>query len=101
MNDSITTARLPPDTRIKLLTLSRIKGKTKSDIIKESLEMYYTQEENEIDSFSVGESFFGKYGSGENDRATTYRERIKKKLSDKMAADNKSAYIKPADRKSE
>jgi len=89
MNESITTARLPADTRIKLLTLSRIKGKTKSDIIKESLEMYYTQEENEIDSFTIGESYFGKYGSGENDRAVTYRERIKKKLSGRMAAVNK------------
>ena len=81
MKQQITTARLPPDTRNKLLTLSRIKGKTKSDIIKESLEMYYEYEENEIDSFTLGEPYFGNYGSGENDRSTTYRERIKKKLS--------------------
>ena len=82
MKQQITTARLPSDTRNKLLTLSRIKGKTKSDIIKESLDMYYEYEENEIDSFTLGEPYFGNYGSNENDRATTYRERIKKKLSD-------------------
>ena len=81
MYNQITTARLPEDTRNKLLALSRIKGKTKSDIIKESLDMYYEHEENEINSFVLGESCFGKYGSGEKDRATTYKERIKKKLS--------------------
>jgi predicted DNA-binding protein len=73
--------RLPPDTRNKLLILSRIKKKAKSDIIKESLEMYYEHEEGELDSFTVGEPYFGRYGSGENDRATSYKERIKKKLS--------------------
>jgi len=85
MNAHITTARLPPDTRNKLLVLSRIKGKTKSDIIKDSLDFYYQQEENEIDSFTLGEPGFGKYGSGESDRAVTYKERVKKKLSERMS----------------
>jgi len=85
MNVQITTARLPLDTRNKLLVLSRIKGKTKSDIIKDSLEMYYEHEETEIDSFTLGEPCFGKYGSGESDRAVTYKERIKKKLSNKLS----------------
>ena len=85
MNEQITTVRLPLDTRNKLFTLSRIKGKTKSDIIKESLDFYYEHQENEIDSFTLGEAFFGRYGSGESDRATTYRDRIKKKLSDRDA----------------
>ena len=85
MNFQVTTARLPLDTRNKLLVLSRIKGKTKSDIIKESLEMYYEHEETEIDSFTLGEPCFGKYGSGESDRAVTYKERIKKKISNRMS----------------
>ena len=81
VNDQMTSARLPMNVKNKLLILSKAKGRTKSDIIKESLEMYYDKEENEIDSFTLGEGSFGKYGSGENDRATTYRERIKEKLS--------------------
>jgi len=85
MNDQITTTRLPADTRNKLFALSRIKGKTMSDIIKEALEGYYEREENKIDSFTLGESFYGKYGSGEKDRATTYKERIKVKLSGRKA----------------
>jgi len=81
MSDTITTARLSRDTRNKLSILSKVKGKTKTDILKESLDMYYEHEEKEIDSFSLGEPFFGNYGSGDKDRATTYRERIKRKLS--------------------
>ena len=76
----ITTARLPLDTRNKLLVLSRTKNKTKSDIIKESLDMYYAQAEAEIDSFTLGEPYFGKYSSGESDLSTTYKERIREKL---------------------
>ena len=83
MSPQITTARLAPDTRNKLLTLSRIKGKTKSDIIKESLDLYYEREEKEIDSFTLGEPYFGKYSSGEGDLSTTYKARIKEKLRDK------------------
>jgi len=84
-NEIITTARLPLSTRNKLLALSRVKNKTKSDIIIESLEMYYTKEEGDIDSFTLGEPVFGRYGSGESDRAVTYKQRIKQKLSAKMS----------------
>ena len=86
MYNQITTARLPADTQNKLLTLARIKGRTKSDIIKESLDMYYEREENEMGSFFLGESFFGRYGSGEKDRATARKEHIRKKLSKRMAS---------------
>ena len=84
MNDQITTARLPREISNKLCVLAKVKGKTKSDIIKESIEMYYAQEENEIDSYTLGEPYFGKYGSGEGDLATTYKERIKEKIANKM-----------------
>ena len=80
MNNQMTTARLPLETRNKLDVLSRIKGKTKSEIIKESLDMYYEHEENEIDSYTLGEPYFGKYSSGEADLSTTYKERIREKL---------------------
>jgi predicted DNA-binding protein len=80
MNDQITTVRLPAAARNKLAALSRVKHKTKSDIIKESLDLYYEREETEIDSFTLGESYFGSYGSGETDRAAAYKEPIKEKL---------------------
>jgi hypothetical protein len=76
----MTTARLPFETRNKLLALARVKNKTKSQIIIESLEMYYKQEESQIDSYTLGLPYFGKYGSGAGDLSTTYKERIKKGL---------------------
>jgi predicted DNA-binding protein len=84
MYAQVTTARLPLETRNRLVILSRIKNKSKSDIIKDSLDMYYEYAESEIDSFTLGEPYFGKYGSGESDRATTYKERIKDKLRAKL-----------------
>jgi len=90
MNAQITTARLPLETRNKLIALAKIKGKTKSDIIKASVDMYYEYEESEITSFFLGEPYFGNYGSGESDRATTYKDRIKEKLARKLSSDGAS-----------
>ena len=87
MGEQITTARLPADTRTKLVTLSRLKRKTKSDIIKESVDFYYAHEESAIDSFTVGEPYFGNYGSGDGDRAAAYKERVKEKLRAKFNTD--------------
>ena len=80
MSHQITTVRLPMETRSKLLTLSRIKGKTKTDIIKESLDAYYEREEAQLDSYTLGEPYFGKYNLGDGDLCTTYKQRIKEKI---------------------
>jgi len=76
----ITTARLPISTRNKLVTLSKYKNKTKSEIIIEAVEMYFDKEENEMDSYTLGLPYFGKYNLGEGDLSTTYKQRIKEKL---------------------
>jgi predicted DNA-binding protein len=90
MSEQITTARLPREINNKLHILARVKGKTKSDIIKESIEIYYAQEENEIDSYTLGEPYFGKYSFGEGDLSTTYKERIREKLAKKHAREEAS-----------
>ncbi|MDR2542263.1 MAG: CopG family transcriptional regulator [Treponema sp.] len=79
-NEVLTSARLPMETRNKLLTLSRYKNKTMSEIIIESLELYYKQEENELDSYTLGLPYFGKYGSGMADLSTNYKQHLKEKL---------------------
>ncbi|MCL2243367.1 MAG: ribbon-helix-helix domain-containing protein [Treponema sp.] len=84
LNEKITTVRLPAETRNRLIALSKIKNKTKSEIIKESLEMYCDREENEIDSYSMGLPYFGKYGSGKGDLSETYKQRLKEKLRDRQ-----------------
>jgi len=76
----ITTVRLPMETRNKLLSIAKAKNRTKSEIIIESLELYYKQEENGIDSYTLGLPYFGKYDLGPSDLSTTYKQRIKEKL---------------------
>lgn len=53
---------------------------TKSQIIIESIEMFYNQEEKEMDSYTLGLPYFGKYNLGEGDLSTTYKQRIKEKI---------------------
>ena len=80
MSSQITSVRLPRETQSKLIALARSKGKTKSDIIKESLDLYYEREEDQINSYAIGLPYFGKYSLGEGDLSTTYKERIREKL---------------------
>ena len=68
------------ETRNKLIVLAAHLGKTKSDVIKESIDMYYEREENELDSYTLGLPYFGKYSLGDGDLSVTYKERIKEKL---------------------
>ena len=77
MTAQVTTARLPLETLDKLVYLVKLKGKTKSQIIKESVENYYEQETEGVDSYTLGLPYFGKYSSGESDLSTTYKQRIK------------------------
>jgi len=42
--------------------------------------MYYAREEENIDSYTLGLPYFGKYSLGEGDLSTTYKQRIKEKL---------------------
>jgi predicted DNA-binding protein len=84
MSAQMTSVRLSAETRNKLESLARVKHVTKSDVIKESIDRYYEAEESDWDSLFLGEGFFGNYGSGESDRATTYKRRIKEKLSGRL-----------------
>jgi uncharacterized protein involved in tellurium resistance len=79
-NEAMISARIPSETRNKLLILSKLKNKTKSGIIIESLEMYYKQEEDGLDSYTLGLPYFGKYNLGGGDLSTTYKQRIKEKI---------------------
>jgi predicted DNA-binding protein len=76
----MTSVRLPIDLEKKLEKVSREKGKSKTDLIREALERLFTQEEAELSSFELGEEFFGRFGSGDGSLSVTYKDRIKEKL---------------------
>jgi len=87
----VTSARLPYETRAKLSGLAINKKMTKTQVIIAALDAYYEQEkEPQLDSYTLGLPYFGKYSSGETDLSTTYKERLKIKLREKHLAQSGS-----------
>lgn len=80
----MTTVRLPYEYEQKLDSLSLLQKKTKSEIIKEALDVFFHQAESQVDSFKIGEGYFGKYGSGDGTLSVTYKKKLKEKLDAKF-----------------
>jgi len=80
---AMTTVRLPADMERKLESISKAQKKTKSEIIKDALEMFMEQEHLNYSSYELGEDLFGQYGSGRNDLSKNYKKILKNKLNDK------------------
>ena len=74
----MTTVRLPREIEEKLQILSAKQHKSKSDIIKEALELLFSKETADKDSYELGLPYFGKYGSGSADR--DYKKLVKEKI---------------------
>ncbi|HOW74991.1 MAG TPA: ribbon-helix-helix domain-containing protein [Candidatus Competibacteraceae bacterium] len=74
----MTSVRLPNDIKEKLQMLSISRHKSKSDIIKEALELFLKTENEEKDSYEIGKELFGRFGSGGND--VDYKTRVKDKI---------------------
>ncbi len=79
----MTTVRLPTDVEQRLEILARNRHTSKSDIIKEALESMFFKAESEKDSFSLGEEYFGKYGSGDGTLSTSYKSKVKEMINAK------------------
>ncbi len=77
------TVRLDPELEEFLNQYSEDRDLTKSSIVKEALELYFREKKIHEDPFGLGEEFFGQFGSGQKDRSTTYKQRVKKKLREK------------------
>jgi predicted DNA-binding protein len=77
---NMTTVRLPLDIEQKLEVLSRSTHKSKTAIIKEAIENMFLKNENEKDSYELGEEYFGKYGSGKGNLSKDYKSLVKEKL---------------------
>ena len=77
--------RLPEELEYKLNRFSKISHKTKTDVVKEALVLFFKIEsENSAQSpYTLGEELFGRYESGQNDLSSTYKQKLKGKLSEK------------------
>ncbi len=77
------SVRLPHNQEQKLDEIARAKNVSRSQIIKEALELYISREEAAANPYMAGEALFGIHGSGESNRSATYKQRIKKQLKQK------------------
>jgi Arc/MetJ-type ribon-helix-helix transcriptional regulator len=76
----MTTVRLPVEIEQKLEAVSKNRNRSKSDLIKEALEVFFSQEENEKDSYEIGKVYFGKFGSENGGLSINYKKILKEKL---------------------
>jgi Arc/MetJ-type ribon-helix-helix transcriptional regulator len=76
----MTTVRLPYDIEEKLDAAAKAQNRPKSDFVREALNLYFSQAENEKSSWEVGEPYFGKYGSGDGNLSVDYKNRLKDKI---------------------
>ena len=78
--------RLPENLENELSLYAEMSDKTKTDVVKEALRLYLnTKEAEELKTpYELGELFFGKYESGRDDLSTTYKQKLKRKLSEKQ-----------------
>ena len=77
------TVRLPVETESKLNTIARLVKKTKSDIIKESLDLYFEKYSKSKTPFELGKHLFGKNGSGLGNLSTDNEKILREKLNAK------------------
>jgi predicted DNA-binding protein len=77
--------RLPENMEKELNRLSKKTDKTKTQIVKEALKRFFETEakKEQQSAYELGASLFGRYGSGEEDRSTRYKQKLKRKLHEK------------------
>ncbi len=80
------SVRLSKELEKKLQNYANEYNKTKSDVVKEALNLLFKmQEEQQKTPYELGEELFGKYSSNQGDLSTTYKRRLKDKLSAKYS----------------
>ena len=79
------SVRLSKDDEKKLYEISENEDMTKSDIVKDALERYFTEYDKKASPYNVGRDLFGKYGSGQKDSSTKYKQNVRQKINEKMS----------------
>jgi hypothetical protein len=71
----------------ELTYYTKIYAQTKTEVVKEALKLYFEiqREKNKKRPFELGKELFGRYESGESNLSTSYKKRLKEKLSEKYS----------------
>ena len=83
--NTMLTVRLDPELEEFLSQYSEDQQLSKSWVVKEALAMYFQAMRVSKTPYELGEGLFGQLGSGEKTRSTSYKARIKEKLSEKYS----------------
>ncbi|MDX1958321.1 MAG: ribbon-helix-helix protein, CopG family [Leptospiraceae bacterium] len=78
--------RLPVELEKKLEEIAIQKRRTKSEILRNALELYLNQFEEEKNAYELGVEFFGKHGSGVSDNSVNYKKKLKSRLNAKSSS---------------
>ncbi|MBP7282325.1 MAG: ribbon-helix-helix protein, CopG family [Leptospiraceae bacterium] len=77
--------RLPAILEDKLEEICRSEKKTKSELLREAIELYFEAYQKRTSAYELGKEFFGKYGSGVKDNSENYKKRLKEKWNAKRS----------------
>ena len=77
------TVRLPAEVELKLKSIARLEKKSKTDIIKESLGLYFERINKSKSSFELGKHLFGKYGSEKGNLSIDSEKLLRERLNAK------------------
>ncbi|WP_367899190.1 ribbon-helix-helix protein, CopG family [Leptospira sp. WS58.C1] len=75
--------RIPPDLERKLDSFAKSKGKSRSEIVKESILEYIKNHSSNKSPFELGEDLFGKYSANNQKLAQNRKSVLNKALKDK------------------
>jgi metal-responsive CopG/Arc/MetJ family transcriptional regulator len=79
----MTSVRLSNELEKKLDKLANKKSMSRSAVIKEAIVQYLTTEAMQEQPYTLGESLFGNYSSGNPANSATYKNRFRSKLKSK------------------
>ena len=75
--------RLPEELEIKINALARVEGRSRSEIVKQSIAEYIEHHEAQLTPYELGKDLFGKHGSGKGDLSERRKEYLIQKLRSK------------------
>ncbi len=75
--------RLTEDIKYKIDEISRNESLSKTDVVKEAIELYFNKYNETINPYAMGKDLFGKYGSGKGNLSKDYKSIIKGKMLEK------------------
>lgn len=77
------TVRLSSEEEKKLHEYCIREGVSKSNVVKEAIELYLARQSRNKNPYEAGADLFGREGSGTKDKSVSYKKRLKELLREK------------------